>query len=187
MNSNCSKCSLFASRMFDADVKVEINLRPTVSQPVRFDDRRPSGTRDQFFFLLEIFFRQLCVCYFVTPSLTRERVCNILYNFFCALPEQSLLGRSPAQLMNIFTVSFETPPTWRVRFPYLYPPGTGWPSYTPWHWVLFDSEVEVEVEVNLRPTASRPVRLGIGPPSGTLDQILSCSSFFCWQLLDYSS
>jgi hypothetical protein len=39
--------------------------------------------------------------------------------------------------------------------------------------------VEVEVEVNLRPTVSRPVRLGIGPPFGTLDQILSCSSFFC--------
>jgi hypothetical protein len=35
-----------------------------------------------------------------------------------------------------------------------------------------------EVEVNLRPTVSRPVRLGIGPPYGTLDQILSCSSFF---------
>jgi hypothetical protein len=45
----------------------------------------------------------------------------------------------------------------------------------------------VEVEVNLRPTISRPVRLGIGPPYGTLNQILSCSSFFCWQLLDYSS
>jgi hypothetical protein len=35
----------------------------------------------------------------------------------------------------------------------------------------------VEVEVNLRPTVSRPVRLGIGPPCGTLDQILSCSFF----------
>jgi hypothetical protein len=43
--------------------------------------------------------------------------------------------------------------------------------------------VEVEVEVNLRPTVSRPVRLGIGPPFGTLDQILSCSSFFCWHLI----
>jgi hypothetical protein len=36
----------------------------------------------------------------------------------------------------------------------------------------------VEVEVSLRPTVSRPVRLGIGPPYETLDQILSCS-FFC--------
>jgi hypothetical protein len=30
-----------------------------------------------------------------------------------------------------FTVPSETPPTWRARSPYLYPPGTGWPSYTP--------------------------------------------------------
>jgi hypothetical protein len=36
-----------------------------------------------------------------------------------------------------FTVPFETPPTWRTRSPYLYPPGTGWPSYTPGHWVPF--------------------------------------------------
>jgi hypothetical protein len=36
------------------------------------------GTRDQFFFLLEIFFRQLRVCYFVAPSLTRGRVCKLL-------------------------------------------------------------------------------------------------------------
>jgi hypothetical protein len=35
----------------------------------------------------------------------------------------------------------------------------------------------VELEFFLRPTVSRPVRLGIGPPFGTLDQILSCSSF----------
>jgi hypothetical protein len=34
--------------------------------------------RDQYFFLLEIFFRQLWVCYFVAPSLTRGRVCNLM-------------------------------------------------------------------------------------------------------------
>jgi hypothetical protein len=39
----------------------------------------------------------------------------------------------------------------------------------------------LELEFVLRPTVSRPVRLGIGPPFGTLDQILSCSSFV-WQL-----
>jgi hypothetical protein len=32
----------------------------------------------KFFFLLEIFFRQLRVCYFVAPSLTRGWVCNLL-------------------------------------------------------------------------------------------------------------
>jgi hypothetical protein len=55
-------------------------------RPVRLGVRHPSGTRDQFFFLLEIFFRQLRVCYFVVPSLTRGRVFNLLL----------LLGRASA-------------------------------------------------------------------------------------------
>jgi hypothetical protein len=33
-------------------------------------------------------------------------------------------------------------------------------------------EVEVEVEVTLRPTVSRPVRLGVLPPFGASDQML---------------
>jgi hypothetical protein len=82
--------------------EVEVNLRPTVSRPVCLGVRHASGTRDQFFFLLEISFRQLRLCYFVAPSQTRGRVCNLLYNCFWALPEQSLLGRSPAELTAIF-------------------------------------------------------------------------------------
>jgi hypothetical protein len=103
------------------------------------------------FFLREISFRQLRVCYFVAPSMTRGRVCNLLYNCFWAFPEQSLLGRSPAELTPYFTVSFETSPTWLARSTYLYTPGTGkvrsrtkatelgtgWPSYSPEHWVPF--------------------------------------------------
>jgi hypothetical protein len=58
--------------------EVEVKLRPTVSQPVSLGIRHPSGTSDQFFFLLEIFFRQLRVCYFVAPSLMTGRVCNLL-------------------------------------------------------------------------------------------------------------
>jgi hypothetical protein len=76
------------------EVKVEVNLRPTVSRPVYLGVRHPSGTRNQFFFLLEISF--------VEPSLTRGRVCNLPYNCFWALPEQSLLGRSPTELTAIF-------------------------------------------------------------------------------------
>jgi hypothetical protein len=60
------------------------------------------GPVTNFFSLLEIFFRQLRVCYFVAPSLTRGWVCNLLYNCFWPLPEQSLLGRSPAELTAIF-------------------------------------------------------------------------------------
>jgi hypothetical protein len=84
------------------EVVVEVNLLPTVSRRVCPGARRPSGTRDQFFILLEISFRQLRVCYFVAPSLTRRRVCNLLYNCFWALPEQSLLGPSPAEPTTIF-------------------------------------------------------------------------------------
>jgi hypothetical protein len=54
------------------EVEGEVNLRPTVSWPVCLGVRRPSGTCDQFVFLLEISFRQLRVCYFVAPSLMRQ-------------------------------------------------------------------------------------------------------------------
>jgi hypothetical protein len=119
------------------EVEVEVNLRPTVSRPVRLGVRHPSGTRDQFFFLLERFFRQLRVCYFVAPSLTRELICNLLYN--TSGPCQSSHSRVlvPQNSRPYFTVSFEAPPTWKARSPYLYHPGTGWPSYTPGHWVPF--------------------------------------------------
>jgi hypothetical protein len=33
----------------------------------------------------------------------------------------------------------ETTPTWRTRSPYLYPPRTGYPSYTPRYWFPFSS------------------------------------------------
>jgi hypothetical protein len=89
------------------EYEVEVNLQPTV--------RHPSRTRNQFFFLLEISFRQLRVCYFVELTLTRGWICILLYNCFWALPEQSLLGRSPTELRPYFTVSSETCPTWRTR------------------------------------------------------------------------
>jgi hypothetical protein len=75
---------------YEVEVEVEVNILPSVSRPVCLRVTHPSGTRDQFSFLLEIFFTQLRVCYFVAPSLTRGRVCNLLYNCFWALPEQSL-------------------------------------------------------------------------------------------------
>jgi hypothetical protein len=59
-------------------VKVKVTLRPTISQPVHLGVRRPSGTRDQFFFLLEFFFQTVAVRYRVSSSLMRGRVCNLL-------------------------------------------------------------------------------------------------------------
>jgi hypothetical protein len=77
------------------------------------------------------FFRQLWVCYFVAPSLMRGRVCNLLLLLVLssAVPRDS----RPYFIVPIL----ETPPTWRSRSPYLYPPGTRWPRYSPRHWVPF--------------------------------------------------
>jgi hypothetical protein len=71
--------------------------------------------------------RNLRYCICGAPSLTRGRVCNLQCNYS--------MVRVTHNPKPYFTVSSETPPTWRVRFPYLYPPRTGWPSYTPGHWV----------------------------------------------------
>jgi hypothetical protein len=56
------------------------------------------GPVTNFFFLLEISFRQLRVCYFVAPSLTRGRVCNLLVQLILGLARAITLGRSPAEL-----------------------------------------------------------------------------------------
>jgi hypothetical protein len=63
---------------FTTEESWSFKLQSTVSRPFRLGVRHPSGTRDQFFFLLEILFRQLQICYFVAPSPTRGRVCNLL-------------------------------------------------------------------------------------------------------------
>jgi hypothetical protein len=50
------------------------------------------------------------------------------------------LGSEFPRLMTTFyCLRFEIPPTWRAKSPYLYPSGTGWPGYTPRHWVSFSS------------------------------------------------
>jgi hypothetical protein len=72
-----------------------------------------------------------CVCYFVAPSLTRGRVCNLLFSCFWALPEHSW-AEVPQYSRPYFTVLSETPPTWRARFPYLYPPRNRMAQLYPW-------------------------------------------------------
>jgi hypothetical protein len=88
--------------VFNRPLRSNGSLRLIISRPVCRGVRRPSGTCGQFFFLLKIYFRRLRFCNFVAPSLTRGWVCNLLYNCFWDLPEQSLLGRSPTQLTAIF-------------------------------------------------------------------------------------
>jgi hypothetical protein len=57
--SHCHQCLVHCQRIniaYIVHVEVKVTLRPTISRPVRLGVRRPSGIRDQFFFLLEIFF-----------------------------------------------------------------------------------------------------------------------------------
>jgi hypothetical protein len=75
---------------------------------------------------------------YVTSSLTRGWVCRL--QLLLVSPSQLFSGPSPAGPTITFScLWFETPPIRRARSPHLYPPGTGWPSYTPSHWVPFSS------------------------------------------------
>jgi hypothetical protein len=106
------------------EVDVEVNLRLMVNWSVcLLGVGLPSGAHDQ------VFVFSLMMMMMRHPLWWEDVSVIYLYNCFWTLPEQSLLGQTQAQL--------RTPPTWRARSPYLYPPGTGWPSYTPGHWVPF--------------------------------------------------
>jgi hypothetical protein len=103
--------TLFYCLIWDSpnlEVEVEVKLRPTVGRPVHLGVRHPSGSCNQFFFLLEIFFRQLQVCHFVASSLMRGWVCNLL--LMLVLTSASCSGPSPTGLKAIFyCLNFETP------------------------------------------------------------------------------
>jgi hypothetical protein len=88
-------------------------------------------------------------------SLTRKWVCSL--QLLLSLPAQSFSGPTATGLMTIFyCLKFETLPTWRARSPYLYPPGTGWPGYTPRHWVPFPSPLTTtKATVEISEPASR--------------------------------
>jgi hypothetical protein len=63
-----------------------------------------------------------------------------VYNCCWSSPAQSFSGLSPAGLVTLFyCLRFKTSSTRRAWSPYLYPPGTGWPSSTPRHRVPFSS------------------------------------------------
>jgi hypothetical protein len=103
-------------------LKVNVMLQATVSRPVYLGVKPHLAPNTRFLLLSDS-------CGFVD-----------VHNCCWSSPAQSFSGPSPAGLMTIlYCFRFETVPTWRARSPYLYPPGTGWPSYTPMHWVPFSS------------------------------------------------
>jgi hypothetical protein len=93
--------------------------------------------RDQFCFLLEIFFGQFRVCYFLAPSLTRGRVCNLLLLLLLASAvslESEFRGTQDHILLSKFLKCPQPGgPGPRIYFPQeqdglIIPPGTEFPS-----------------------------------------------------------
>jgi hypothetical protein len=92
--------------------------------------------------------------YFPAEHLRFWSLCPVVQIWCWFSKEQSLSVQSPRGLMTIiYCLRYETPPTWRAGSPYLYPPGAGWPSYTPRHWV---------------PPTTRRVTVEVFEPASTL-------------------
>jgi hypothetical protein len=125
----CSLPKLFC------EVEIEVTLRLTVSQSVSqsvcLGVEHLCGTCDQILLPVGMFVWDLRSCFCWAPSLTRGRIYNLQCNH-----SMIRVAQNP---QRYFTVSSENPPTRRARFPYLYPPGTGKPSYIHGHWVPFTS------------------------------------------------
>jgi hypothetical protein len=135
----------------------EVNLRPTVSRPVCLGVRHPSGTCDQFFFLLEIFFR---LCGFVILQLPPWREDgSVIYCYWWPSPAQSRLGLSPAVLKTVFYC----PNPWDSPQPGgpgpRKPPGTGFPFR------------------RLLRLAGLRWRYSIPPPHGTPGHCITCPTY----------
>jgi hypothetical protein len=97
----------------------------------------PLGSLTRFYLALLLSFDDYVVLLSMRP-LWRENG-SVIYCTIASGPCQSnhTWAEVPQNSRPYLNVSSETPPTWKARFPYLYPPGTGWPSYTPGHWVPF--------------------------------------------------
>jgi hypothetical protein len=116
-------------------VRVRITLRLAVyGQSVRLN-AKPHQTHGQHFFF------QLNPCGhspYATSPLTRGWVCRL--QLLLALASAVILrSESRRTYGHILLSQIRDSTTWRARPKYLYPPGTGWPSYTPRHWVPFPS------------------------------------------------
>jgi hypothetical protein len=114
-------------RYYYIEVEVEVTLRLTVSQSVS---------------------QSVCLC-IEYPCGTCEHTLfpvGMLLSEICGLVSQCnhSIARDAQNPKPYFTVSSETPSTWRARFLYSYPPGTGWPSYTLHHpssCLLFETQL----------------------------------------------
>jgi hypothetical protein len=122
-------------KLTNTEVEIEDDLQPSVSPLVCLGVGLPSGVHDQIFVLSDN-------CRFLdVDGLSDERMGLEFTRTIASGPCQSNHSwvQVPQNSRPYFTFSYETLPTWKARSPYLYLPGTGWPSYTLGHWVPFSS------------------------------------------------
>jgi hypothetical protein len=133
-NAKHVRISKNANSQVMKNVKVKVILWPTVGQSVSLSWCQATiRAHDQFFFLLEMFLRQLWVCYFMAPSLRGGQVCNLflLLGLASAIP---LGSESRGTQDHILLFQFLRLPQPGGPGPHIYiPPGQGG------HWVPFPS------------------------------------------------
>jgi hypothetical protein len=109
------------SCLFCRVLEVEVTLRLT-------DGRYVLGLVTRYYFMSEGFCLKVAVL-FLWNALSDERT-------GLQFAVQSLNGPSRSEPVTIIYCLMWDHQTWRATFPYLYPPRTGRPSYTPGHHVL---------------------------------------------------
>jgi hypothetical protein len=111
-------------------VRIKVMLQLTVRWSVCLGVRHPFGTHDQ----ICITVRQLRVCLYGTSSQMKGAVlqCTMLLGITSTV---ILRSKSHRTHDYILLCQIWLTPTWMAVSLYLYPTRTGWPSYTPRHWV----------------------------------------------------
>jgi hypothetical protein len=156
-------------------------LRSTVSWPVCFGVRHPSGAHDQILITI----RQLRVCWFGVSSRMSERVCNLQLPL--GLVSTVFLGFESSGIHDhvLLSQTWDSP-IWRAKFLYLFSSGTGWPRYTPGNGFSRDHHCEVEVEVTLQLTISQSACQGIELTLRLVARcyfLSFCQKVYFWKLL----
>jgi hypothetical protein len=119
----------FSRNILSSQVNRATKKASIKSKSKLYYDRQSVGTHlgpaTNFFLSLFDYFSDSFGFVDVGRPLWRE-VGSVVYSFCRASPAQPFSDLSPTGLMSIFyCLYFETPSTWRARFLYLYPPGTG--------------------------------------------------------------
>jgi hypothetical protein len=90
-------------------------------------------------FLLLLYICGPAIYSYKSLSLSSTSPSEVMTTSYCLFRDSDNLEDQvpgvPQKSWPHLTASFGTPTTWRTRSPYLYLPGTGWPSYNTGQWV----------------------------------------------------